>query len=285
MTVVTVTGQTVEGGDAARLVECAYGIRDLFGSEADLVGWAQKLRPDRADEAIPPNFAANTGQLLLRHLRDAAVLGDDSRFDDFRLRWFQQVVSLLPYFRVEEERRRPPSRPKVVFTVPNAVTLPPDATVMQRSLAKRVFDALVSAEESTLLASPFWSDKGTEQLRPYLQRSVDLGLPVTLAGAKRRPPGDNGNDDLGAMLRLGRELQEAGAQVRALRFAPPTEYAIFHAKLVCGAEGYLGSANLTGAGLGEHVEAGLPLDAADVDQVWWLVGLVEQAGLLVPEHL
>jgi hypothetical protein len=137
----------------------------------------------------------------------------------------------------------------------------------------------------TLLASPFWSDKGTGVLRPYLQRSVDLGLPVTLAGARRRPPDDVGNDDLGAMLRLGRELKDAGSQVRALRFVPPIKSAIFHAKLVCGAEGYLGSANLTGAGLGEHVEAGLPLDPVDVDQAWWLLGLLEEAGLLVAEPL
>lgn len=275
----------VEGGDAARLVECAYGIRDLFGSEADLVGWAQNLRVDRPDEAVPANFAAQTGQLLVGHLRDADVLAAGCRFDEMRLLWFKQVVAWLPFFRVEEGRRRPPPRPKVVFTVPDIVKLSADAPVMQRSLAKRVFDALVSAEQRTLLASPFWSNQGTARLRPYLQRSVDLRLPMTLAGARRCPPGDDGHDDLGAMLRLTRELRDAGADVRALRFVPPTEYAVFHAKLVCGREGYLGSANLTGAGLGEHVEAGLPLDPVDVDQVWWLLGLLEDAGLLVPEAL
>lgn len=56
--------------------------------------------------------------------------------------------------------------------------------------------------------------------------------------------------------------------------------AIFHAKLVCGTTGYLGSGNMTDAALGVHVEAGVPLGAVDVDQVWWLVGILVEAGLL-----
>jgi hypothetical protein len=279
-----VNGQ-VEGGEAQRLVECAYGILDLFTSEAEMVRWAKDLDPARPDKMVPVHFAAKTGALLTGHLQRAAVVHDDGTVDDYRLRDFQQVVALLPYFRLAEEARRPTPRPKVVFTVPDNVKLPAEAATLQRSLAKWVFDALISATDRTLLASPFWSAKGTEKLWPYLQRSVGLDIPITLAGARRRDPDEGGNDDLGAMLDLGRRLRDAGATVRALRFEPPGPYSIFHAKLVCGAEGYLGSANLTGAGLGEHVEAGLPLDATDVDQVWWLLGLMEKAGVLIPAAL
>ncbi|HTY96651.1 MAG TPA: hypothetical protein VMB91_06380, partial [Solirubrobacteraceae bacterium] len=89
-------------------------------------------------------------------------------------------------------------------------------------------------------------------------------------------------DHLAAMLLFGRRLAEDGARVRCLEFVPPVLGAIFHAKIVCGSTGYLGSGNLTDAGLGTHVEAGVPLAAVDVDQVWWLIGILEEAGLLRP---
>jgi hypothetical protein len=100
---------------------------------------------------------------------------------------------------------------------------------------------------------------------------------VTLAGAKHEP----GRGDLAAMLALTAHLRTEGLTVTALRYVPPTPTSIFHAKLVCGAVGYLGSANLTRAGLGTHVEAGLPLNEENVDQVWWLLGVLKDAGLLI----
>jgi hypothetical protein len=168
-----------------------------------------------------------------------------------------------------------------VFTVPPGVALPDHAKDMQRrSLAVRILSALGSAERRTLLASPYWSDLGAENLWDGLLRSVQLGLPITLAGARADPD----RDDLPAMLRLAARLRDAGAtQIAALRYVPPKPYSLFHGKLVCGELGYLGSANLTGSGLGEHVEAGIPLDAVDVEQVWWLLGVLQDAGVLVGE--
>lgn len=116
-----------------------------------------------------------------------------------------------------------------------------------------------------------------ENLWDGLARSVELGLPVTLAGARPDPD----RDDLGAMLRLVARLRDAGArQVTALQYVPPSAYSLFHGKLVCGRIGYLGSANLTGSGLGEHVEVGIPLDEVDVGRVWWLLDVLRDDGLL-----
>lgn len=277
----------LDGGEAQRLVDCAYGALDLFGSEADLVGWARRLQAERPAEAlVPGNFAAGTSTLLVDHLQAAAVLGGDSTVDDYRVRQFQQVVSLLPYFRLAEEARRPSERPKVVFTVPGDVALPDGTKHLQRSLAVRLFDALVSADERTLLASPFWSQPGADNLWDPLQASVQHGLPITLAGARRKASDDDrDHDDLAAMLALARRLRDAGGDVTALRYRSARRGSYFHAKLACGAAGYLGSANFTAAGLGHHVEAGLPLDAADVSQVWWLLDALQTARLLVPEVL
>lgn len=99
---------------------------------------------------------------------------------------------------------------------------------------------------------------------------------MTLAGAKR----DDERDDLAAMLRLAARLRADGVPVSALRYEAPSRSSLFHAKFVCGERGYLGSANLTGPGLGEHVEAGLPLAAEDIARVWWLVDVLRRAGVL-----
>lgn len=198
-----------------------------------------------------------------------------------RLAQLQQVIELLPHFQDAELARRPAPKPKVVFTLPTGATLPARAADFGgRNLAVRILSALGSADSRTLLASPFWSDAGAESLWDGLLRSVSLDLPVTLAGAKADPE----RDDLPAMLRLAARLRAEGAtEVCALRYVPPPtrRYGLFHGKLVCGQVGYLGSANLTGSGLGEHVEAGIPLDPVDVEHVWWLLDVLVDAGLRV----
>ena len=165
-----------------------------------------------------------------------------------------------------------------MFTVPDAVTLPRDAAYLRHSLAARVSESLASVEDRALLASPYWSDQGADKLWDATTKLRELGLAVTLAGAKRDSAADY--DHLAAMLRFGRRLAGDGANVTCLEFIPPVPGAIFHAKVVCGGIGYLGSGNMTDAALGMHVEAGVPLTPVDVEQVWWLVGVLEQAGLL-----
>jgi hypothetical protein len=273
----------VAGGEAQVLVASAYGILDLFKrSEAELLSWSQSLGPKRSPgDLVPDWFAGGSAGALMRHLSDAGVVDDEGAIDAYRLSEFQQIVELLPHFRVEEVRRRPAPQAQVVFTVPPDVPLPPEAAHLRRSLATRVFDALVSASTRTLLASPFWSETGSRSLEDGLLRSLELGLPVTLAGAKE----DSERSDLKAMLGLASRLQANGAEVRALKFVPPKPNSIFHAKIVAGTRGYLGSANLTAAGLGEHVEAGLPLNEVDVDRVWWLIGVLESTGLLSEQSI
>jgi hypothetical protein len=268
------------GNEAQRLVRCAYGTLDLFGGRLDqLLTWSHTLSSSEvADTLAPEWWAGSTVEALLVYLADAGVTTADGAVDPFRLAQFQQVIELLPHFQTEELERRPAPKPTVVFTVPPGVELPERARDLQRrGLAARILEVLASADERTLLASPYWSDAGIENLWDGLARSVELGLPVTLAGARADPD----RDDLAVMLSLARRLRDAGAsQVTALQYLPPRKYSLFHGKLVCGRIGYLGSANLTGAGLGEHVEVGIPLDEVDVGRAWWLLDVLRDAGLL-----
>jgi hypothetical protein len=262
------------------LVASAYRALDLFGnSETELAAWAKSMDSDGPAEALSPAWfdAAERGALL-RALSDAAVIRPDTTVDRYRLLEFQQAVELLPHFRAQEYARRPAPKAQVVFTVPESLVLPRDAAYLQHSLGARVTEALGSAEDRALLASPYWSDQGTDKLWDAATRVCELGLPIVLAGAKRDPEAQY--DHLASMLRFGRRLADAGAEVTCLEFIPPVPRAIFHARLACGRVGYLGSGNMTDAALGIHVEAGLPLAAIDVTQVWWLLDVLQEAGLL-----
>ena len=270
------------GGEAQRLVRCAYGALDLFAGRRDeLLAWSATLTAGRLALDLAPDWWADvTAGALVEYLTDAGVAEAGGAVDPYRLAQLQQVIELLPQFQDAELARRPAPKPKVVFTVPADAPLPERAKDLgRRNLAVRILSALGSSADRTLLASPFWSDAGAENLWDGLLRSVALDLPITLAGAKADPD----RDDLPAMLRLAARLRAEGATaVRALRYAPPKGYGLFHGKLVCGQVGYLGSANLTTSGLGQHVEAGIPLDPVDVEQVWWLLDVLVDAGLLAP---
>jgi phosphatidylserine/phosphatidylglycerophosphate/cardiolipin synthase-like enzyme len=262
------------------LVASVYRVLDLFSnSETELGEWAKTMDSDgNADGLMPSWFDAAERGALTRALSDCAVVRDDTTIDRYRLLEFQQAVELLPHFRAQELARRPAPKAQVVFTVPDAVVLPRDAAYLRHSLGARVCESLASAEDRVLLASPYWSDEGTDKLWDATTKARELRLAVTLAGAKRDPGAEH--DHLAAMLRFAQRLADDGADVTCLEFVPPVPGAIFHAKIVCGTVGYLGSGNMTDSALGIHVEAGVPLGHVDVDQVWWLIGALQQAGLL-----
>lgn len=267
---------------AATLVACAYAALDLFaGRQDDLLAWSRALPADGdGARVVPRSFDAGSAVALRAALASAQVLDADAAIDRVRMLQFRETVELLPHFRGEEARRAPLPRAQVVFTLPTGLSLG-DEDYLQRSLAARLSSALASAsEDPVLLASPFWSAPGTAILRPALQRAVQGGLPVTLAGARRRTDSE-GHDHLVAMLAFAGQLRADGATVTALEYRPTVPTSLFHAKLACGKTGYLGSANFTDHALGKHVEAGIPLAPVDVARVWWLIGVLRGGGLLV----
>jgi PLD-like domain len=267
-----------DSGEAQRIVGAVYGVLDLFSSsESDLLAWSKELRADEpADDLLPGFFSIDSQAALTRHLATAGVVNDAGEVDPYALRGFQRVIELLPHFRAEEAAHVPSPGPQVVLTVPREVELPAEARHLQRSLAARVSDALISATRRVLLASPYWSEPGNEILLPLLTAATTLGLPITLAGARREDV-----EHHAAMLALGEALADAGCQLETLTFVPPKPNSLFHAKIVAGQLGYLGSANLTASGLGEHVEVGVPLSEPDVERVWWLIDVLKKSELLV----
>jgi hypothetical protein len=82
------------------------------------------------------------------------------------------------------------------------------------------------------------------------------------------------------MTSFARELRAAGSRVRVLEFNPPREKSLFHAKIVAGKRGYLGTGNLSIGGFEDNVQLGLPLEETDVELAWWLVERLVDADLL-----
>jgi hypothetical protein len=222
-------------GEARTLIQAAYGALDLFGGSLDdLLSWSARLRSDRPTrELLPLNFTHDNQLVLLGHLSAAGVIDGDRQIDPYRLQGFKRIIELLPFVRAQEMVRRPAPRARIVFTVPSHVPLPPGAEHVQRSLAAHIYQSLASADQRVLLASPFWSDQGRDNLLPALQRPIALGLPITLAGATR----DANSGHFNAMLRFADTLQSLGAQLQALAYLPPRPGSLFHAKLVAGATG------------------------------------------------
>ncbi|HTP28164.1 MAG TPA: hypothetical protein VMK12_21230 [Anaeromyxobacteraceae bacterium] len=265
------------------LVSVAYVLAELLGSEKEARGWLRSLRDGAdADDAIPAELSYDNRAILLGRLQAAGVIVDGS-VDAYWASQLDQVMQVIPLVRAAETARLPAQRPRLVCTLPfeAAALLPASRRNFGKSLANLVLDALRSARsDGVLIASPYWSTVGCARLRPALDRARTRELPVVLAGAREVDATHHG-----AMVRFGRDLREDGAGVRVLTFLPPRATSLFHAKLVCGETGYLGSGNVTAAGLESHVEVGMPLTPIDVAEAWYIIGELERVGLLVPAAL
>ncbi len=264
---------------AQQLVDAAYLLGELFGSEQLTRDWLRALDAVSSFDAARPTHMTPANQRLVQGcLASTGVLHDDGTVDQYLLDDFDQVLQLLPYVRAAEQARVPDPVSALVCTVPSQVTLPQRLRPLARSLSVLVADSLRSAEDQpVLLISPYWSAEGCQQLRPAMAGALQKGLAVTLAGAKRREEGHHA-----AMTSFAAQLRSEGfRRVRVLEFVPPHPDSICHAKAVCGRTGYLGSGNLTVAGMERHVEIGLPLKAHDVERIWWLIDLLVEARLLV----
>ncbi len=262
---------------AQQLVGIAYLLGEMLGGEDHARDWLRRLDGSGVYASVRPrNLSADNQQLIAEELACVGVLDSDGKVDGYRVDELDQVFQLIPHVRAAEQARMPDPVSTLVCTVPPQVVLPPRLRPLAKSLATLVSDALRSAErDRVLLASPYWSAEGCERLRPALQRARDLGLPVVLAGARRSDAGH-----FSAMTGFADQLRADGLNVRALAFVNPMPESICHAKIVCGRTGYLGSGNLTVAGMERHVEVGLPLGPQDVERAWWLIDLLVESGLL-----
>jgi hypothetical protein len=263
---------------ATRLVQAAYTLAELLGGEADALEWTRHADGD-ARTALPASLSADNRELIVETL-EAAGATRFGEVDRHSLALVATVLELAPSMRAAEDARRPAPTPRLVCTIPPEAVLPPEMRHIQRSLAILVADSLRMPGDRVLLAAPYWSGAGTQQLVDPIAYAIGHRVPITLAGARRVDVAHHA-----AMRAFGRELREAGARVEVLTFEPPREKSLFHAKIVAGKRGYLGTGNLSIGGFEDNVELGLPLDERDVKRIWWLIDRLVDGGLLLHEEL
>jgi hypothetical protein len=229
-----------------------------------------------AARTLPANLSPDNRALLLEELEDAGATCA-GEIDRFRTAEIARVLQLAPLMRAAEDARRPAPSSRLVCTMPPEAELPTEMRYIQRSLSILVVDTLRAPSDRILLAAPYWSGPGTAQLLGPLSFAIAHDLPITLAGARRRDVAHHA-----AMTGFARQLRAAGARVRVFEYNPPRKKSLFHAKIVAGERGYLGTGNLSVGGFEDNVEVGLPLDDTDVERVWWLFEQLIEENLLEP---
>lgn len=262
---------------ASSTVRVAYTLAELLGGEPDALTWTMTAEGDAA-RMLPANLSHDNRALLLEELEDAGATRD-GRIDRFRTAEIARVLQLAPLMRAVDDARRPAPSSRLVCTMPPEAVLPAEMRYIQRSLAILVADTLRAPGDRVLLAAPYWSGPGTAQLLMPLTFAIAHDVPITLAGARRTDVAH-----YTAMAGFARVLRAAGARVEVLEFNPPREKSLFHAKIVAGKRGYLGTGNLSIGGFEDNVEVGLPLGETDIERVWWLIEQLVDANLLASEE-
>jgi hypothetical protein len=262
---------------ASATVHVAYTLAELLGSEPDALAWAQAADGAAAD-TLPRNLSPDNRELLLEELEGAGATRN-GQIDRFLTAEIARVLQLAPLMRAAEDARRPASSSRLVCTIPPEAVLPTEMRYIQRSLAILVWDTLRSPADRVLLAAPYWSGPGTEQLLGPLTNAISHDVPITLAGARRIDTAH-----YAAMISFAHDLHAVGGRVDVLAFNPAREKSLFHAKIVAGKRGYIGTGNLSIGGFEDNVEVGLPLDEIDVKRVWWLIERLVDAELLVRDR-
>jgi hypothetical protein len=261
-----------------QLVQAAYTLAELLGGEDDGLDWIHNAE-GAARRSLPESLTPDNRALIVEVLERAGATRN-GELDHSRLDEVATVLRLAPFMRSAEDARRPAPTSRLVCTIPPEAVLPPEMRYIQRSLAILVADSLRAPGERMLLAAPYWSGAGTRQLLEPIKFAAEHRVPITLAGARRVDVAHHA-----AMITFARELRSVGARVEVLTFDPPREKSLFHAKIVAGKRGYLGTGNLSIGGFEDNVEVGLPLDETDVERIWWLIDQLVEGELLVQEEL
>jgi phosphatidylserine/phosphatidylglycerophosphate/cardiolipin synthase-like enzyme len=147
-----------------------------------------------------------------------------------------------------------------------------------------LLDLIDSAQSTLTLLFPFIDHAGAADVAPALQRALQRGVGVVLITRHLTDPG-SGNAQLAAQLRA---MASSSDQFIALQLssshADEAGRELLHAKVLVadgGSRGYVGSANLTGTGLGESVEIGVVLGGTAASSLAALVDEIAKLGQYV----
>lgn len=152
-------------------------------------------------------------------------------------------------------------------------------------LFQLVEDVIRSTDHHCWLGAPYWNANALDQLGGALGGLARRGGRVTFVCQGGPPAGQA--DPLPVLRRAVTDIVGEGGHATVLAFETLTSSGrnvLLHAKfaLADGRMGYLGSANMTGQGFGDHLEVGVRLPATEAAHLTTLLEHLVEVGLLQP---
>lgn len=215
--------------------------RGLLGEAGDEMLW---LAMQAEGVLVPPDNRVNGGRL-------AAMLG-----------------------RLSDGPATTEQLPRLVWTLPKELGLP----ALEDSYSDAAIALVEATNASLILVSPFMEAKGVGRLLDPLLKALQRGVRVSIFthGAS-----DISSYASAALEELRREAK--GLDGRLEVFSAREELPVLlHSKLIVGDNQHaiVGSANLTGKGLAENLEAGVVLGAESATQVIGVLDALKRSDLV-----
>lgn len=180
--------------------------------------------------------------------------------------------------------RTPPPPSRLVVTAAGSDELRQvQSTLRLVPLFQLVEDVIRSTDHHCWLGAPYWNAAALEQLGPALGGLARRGGHVTFVC--QGGPAAGHADPLPFLRRAATDIVGEGGQATVLAFETRTSAGrnvLLHAKfaLADGQVGYLGSANMTGQGFGDHLEVGVRLPTTEAAHLTRLLEHLVEVDLL-----
>ncbi len=207
-------------------------------------------------------------RLVWEVLKASGALGDDGFLRTKPLVWLLEDLLSINDPILED-------CPRLVWTLPPEH---PEAEVLGTSYTKAILEVIKSAEEDLLMTSPFLQEHGVASLMESLIKALGRGVKLIFLTHEA----DNiASSQSIAVDELRREAERLGRSF-IVYTATTSVGSMLHAKLVVadGRKMVLGSANLTGPGLRQNIEAGVVLGEREASKIKMIIDGLITGGLI-----
>ena len=165
--------------------------------------------------------------------------------------------------------------PRLVWTLPRELGLPD----LEESYSSSIISLLDASIDTLTLVSPFMEAKGVGRLLESLLGALKRGVRVTVI---TRGTADLSPYASSALEELRREAQGLPG-ILTVYSARSDRSILLHSKLVVSdnVRSLVGSANITGRGFAENLEAGVMLGEKQTSEITQVITALRKSGLLV----
>jgi phosphatidylserine/phosphatidylglycerophosphate/cardiolipin synthase-like enzyme len=268
-------------GDAAALLDLL-----ALTDTSDASMWTLTAQPPATREALVsvlcPTGDRSTRMAVVALLEELDVTAGP--LSKQAVATLASTLALAAQLRATITARAPAPHSSLVVTATGS----PELQHLQQALGfiplfQLVEDVIRSATNTCWLGAPYWNADAIERLSPALGGFARRGGHVELVGQGGAANGDA--DPLPVLRRAAVDIAGAGGTARVWAFVTRSargQPLLLHAKFALADRslGYLGSANMTRQGFGDHFEIGIRLPDVEAAHLVTLLERLCAAGLL-----